>query len=1089
MQAAAGLYERILEDVSGLSVGTIHSFCQTILNRFATEAGLDPHAVLMENMDDLVEEALDQLEREVASDPVLAEASYGAGKDPGSVRGAVRAAHKQRLRLDRWIRSLQPTSVGDSPVANSPRVDFLEPMVGQLRSLLLLGEGSDSSDPAAALFPRFKSALAVMIQEGLSHIEEQQAGGVPAAQAKSLKKTFDNLRGNLLREQQRWGKAEAQDYGDLVKDLKLIFLTASDQPRKLSTVRKDGLGAEFNALVFEKAIPLLDLFRRFGYLELLATNEGLLRLTLRLMDICDDLKRRDQVIDFQDLEDLASRLMSDPGRALSLLYRLDDSINHILVDEFQDTNFNQWEILEAMVVEFLSGGADPDRKKTVFFVGDVKQSIYGFRGAEPELFPQVTDLLRRFDQEDHTLPTNFRSLQAVVDSVGCVFTRPPLSEALPKNEQDSIQQHFARTDNPGKVVVLDPFDRPSDPEADDGRSGHQLAADAVARLASDLINRGTTTSEGFGDTQEERTLTWDDILVLCRTRTEISIYEKAFRDFGIPIISSGRGMLAASREAQDILALLRWLTYPEDDLALATVLRSPIFRWSEADFQAALTLRGVNNKREDGRYFPPRRLWQSIRKLDDDTRFGEAVTQLRKWRGHLGRETCHDLLRRIYREAHLLQRYQAALGGQARHNLLRIFDLALGPDVMATPTVRHLVEVIDRAARLGGEEEAVTPPGEGHGRVRFMTIHGAKGLEAPVVFLVDADHKLGKENPQLRLVSGSNRTPLIFKATKKYRQGFPGVGLSESCLEQAARMARAKDSTEDANLLYVAMTRARDRLYVVGGQKSTQEDHESFSRFLMCATAGGDCKLVERQGPDWLGATPAAFGNMPGDEDLDPGGEVEVSLQETRYWEPPTMTPRIKTTTPSTVEGTEAYEAASDENLPQRFRDENPPGKIDRQQSIRRGNLIHLILQQAADLGSLPGGQGAEHAEAAAVFANPDLAWIFHPAGEGGRGLSEVPVIHRETAASTATSENRVTGIIDRLILSPGRADIIDYKTNRTAGDEQKIVELVEHYRPQLDAYRQVVGSLYPDRQIGTWLLFTEPVPGQSPAGRLVEVC
>ncbi len=199
------------------------------------------------------------------------------------------------------------------------------------------------------------------------------------------------------------------------------------------------------------------------------------------------------------------------------------------------------------------------------------------------------------------------------------------------------------------------------------------------------------------------------------------------------------------------------------------------------------------------------------------------------------------------------------------------------------------------------------------------------------------------------------------------------------------------------------------------------------------------------------------------------------------------MTPRVKTTTPSTVHGGQSYEIAPDEDLPQRDRDESTPGKMDRQQSIRRGNLIHLILQQAADTGRMPAGQLAEHVEAGAVFGNSDLAWVFHPDGKDGRGLSEVPVIHRETAASAGSSETRVTGIIDRLVLRPGRADIIDYKTNRTAGNEQKIAELVEHYRPQLDAYRQVVRSLYPDRQIGTWLLFTDPDIG-SGGGALMEV-
>ena len=137
-----------------------------------------------------------------------------------------------------------------------------------------------------------------------------------------------------------------------------------------------------------------------------------------------------------------------------------------------------------------------------------------------------------------------------------------------------------------------------------------------------------------------------------------------------------------------------------------------------------------------------------------------------------------------------------------------------------------------------------------------------------------------------------------------------------------------------------------------------------------------------------------------------------------------------------------------------------------------RGNKVHQLLQLAADRGSLPPGTGETHTEAAAVFENPDLAWIFRP--ENGRGLSEVPVIHRRTATSANQVEERITGSIDRLVLRPGRVDIIDYKSNRLGSDPAHRKTLVEHYRPQLDAYREVVQSLYPDREVATWLLFTD---------------
>jgi ATP-dependent helicase/nuclease subunit A len=1069
MTAAAGLYEKILEDVSALSVGTIHSFCQAILGRFAAEAGLDPHAALLENTDDLVAEALDQLEREIATDDTLAAASGEAGKDPVSVRAALRDLHNQRLRLDRWARRLQPEADPEEPLPPMRRHQLIEPMFGQVAGELFAGMDLPEGDPQTGLLEALERELTRVHGSGLDAARRGVDPDIPGKQAASLDKVVENLRqamGDLLTV---WRAVEPSGRGPLVPALKEIFLTKADKLRRFSGVK--GYGEEFNNLFHGEILSLLDLLRSFGYLELMRTNRNLLLLTLRLLDICDELKRRDQVIDFQDLEDFAGRLMGDHTRAMSLLFRLEDGIQHILLDEFQDTNFNQWDILEPFVTEFLGGGSDPERPHTVFVVGDVKQSIYGFRGAEPELFGLVQKVIRH-NGKDVALPTNFRSLKNVVQAVGCLFSAPPLVDALPEGASAGVKQEHFRNGSLGKVVILDPFsspenDRdggaddeagPSDGPALESPGGDQLAAAAAARLARSLV-------------EESSSLSWSDLLVLCRSRTEIAVYEKAFRDAGIPVAAAGRGTLAASREVQDVLALLRWLIYPEDDLALATVLRSPIFRLGEEEFQQALAGRGLNRVDDQGKLLPPLRLWQSIRRLKDDPRLGRAVKLLHSWRGRVGLESCHDLLRRIFREGGLPERYQAAGENQARDNLLRLYDLALAPDVASTPTVRRLVEVIDRAARLGAEEEAVTPPDQEKGRVRFMTIHGAKGLEAPVVFLVDADRKLGRRDLFVRLRAQDPSSPLLFKVDRKFREGFAGADLPASPVERAASRAAGRDLAENANLLYVAMTRARDQLYVLGGQKCTKPEHDSFLRQLTRAAEVADCQAVSRLG----------FNLMDGSEQPLPavsGGQSQIS--ESRSWTPPALTPLVRSVIPSTLEekGGQALPpnlSEPQECRPQASLDEGDAEGQDRQGAIDRGHLVHLLLQLAADTGEAPAGDRPEAREARAVFDDLQFAWVFKPALEQGRGLSEVPVIHRLTAAGSDGAEERVTGVIDRLVLRPGRVDIIDYKTNRTGGDPQAVARLVDHYRPQLATYRDVIGVLFPELPVAAWLLFTDP--------------
>ena len=1068
MKHAAGLYEMVLEDLSGLHVGTIHSFCQLILGRFAAEAGLDPHFAVIENQDELMDEALDRLEEEMARDETLAVVGRTVGPNPGSVRAAVKGIFYEQMRIERWLNRHDEES---GAPGDRTRLDKLPDLLKDLREFLFPDLDPDQEPDLEDFAPLLAEVLAEFAHGGLDNV----TAGMGSDTDRTTKNTA-KLRASCL---------EALDLppADQLATVRKIFLTNADKTRSFTLVRDEKIKARFNALVVENALPVLRLLHTAGYLKLYALNRDLLYLGLRVLDIYSALKRRDRVVDFQDLEAMACRLMGDQARALSLLYRLDDSIHHILLDEFQDTNFNQWDMLAPFVKEFLSGGAG-DRVRTLFFVGDMKQSIYGFRGAEPVIFTFARQLLQDREQPVLDLPTNFRSLGAVVEGVGCLFNASPLGDSFTREERESVRQEWARRKGPGVIRVLDPYlggDQEDDPV--DGRSGDQRAAAAAARLMLHLKESGEVTWEKLGDDLVERPLRWADFLVLTRSRTEISLYEKAFNTVGIPIVPSGRGMLAASREVQDILAVLRWLIWPEDDVALAAVLRSPIFRIGQKDFQVVLARRGLFRTNDEGKTIPPRGLWQTIGKDEDDPVTGKAVALLKNWRKHLGFESSHDLLRRIYREGLVLEKYQLALGDQARYNLMRLFDLALSPETVGTPTVRRLADLIARAASQGGQEEGTLPHGGAEGRVRLMTIHGAKGLEAPVVLLVDADRPTGKESPRVRTDAGANDTPLLFKVNRNYRKGFTlpdEVSWPLDALQTASGVALARDRTEEANLLYVAMTRARDRLYVLGGDKRRGDDHDSPLRRIQQSAAGGGCAGIQREDPDWLDRPPP-----PVEEAASAHSVSNARTEMYRTWQPPVLRERMRIITPSAAEG----------ELPSLSMQKRPPGGPSADETGRlesgsglspteRGNKVHQLLQLAAERGSMPPGAGESHAEAAAVFENQDRAWIFRP--ENGRVLSEVPIIHRRMAASTDQVEERITGSIDRLVLRPGRADIVDYKTNRLGDDLAHRKALVEHYQPQLAAYREVVQSLYPEREVRTWLLFTDP--GLPDTDRSVEV-
>lgn len=1077
--SAAGLYETILEDLSGLNVGTIHSFCQLILGRFAAEAGLDPHFTVLDDNTDLVDEALDLLEVKISADAGLSGAARLIAKDPAGVRRQLLDTHKQAMRLNRWMQSKAPDSTDGPMLPVLDRTALLPELLVDLRGFLFPEFSAEKDATVLDFLPLIEEAFERFLSGGIAEIHQAMGSDLQAGMIKATTKMTDKGLPLLAQLKTMIKELEVSDPDDpdnyfrsrranaLVKQIWSIFLTQKGTTFKFSGIKKEGLGEIFNTFVCEQALGMLTLLRMVNLLELYHVNAALLKLMLHLMDEVDVLKRRDRVIDFQDLEDMACRLLADEGRALSLLHRLDDSLNHILLDEFQDTNFNQWEMIEPFVAEFLAGNEN-DTAKSVFVVGDVKQSIYSFRAAEPKLFSEVEKRIGSLN-----LPTNFRSLPGVVNSVGCVFNQPPLKSYYSDAESKSAQQACFREDGEGTTVLFKPFTE----DESDPRNTDQLAADAAARLVRQLVDCKTSIRDGNGP--KKRDLQWGDILVLCRTRTEIGVYETAFREFNIPVMPAGRGMLAASREIQDILALLRWLVYPSDDIALATVLRSPIFRFSEEKFQRILAKRELHRKKEDGSYIPPFGLYSTLQKLKDDPEFGPTAEMLNKWRAHVGRENSHDFLRRIFRQGRILEKYQAAGDDQVRHNLTRLFDLALGADVAGTPTVRHLSEVVERAARRGTEEEAVMPEESGRGRVNFMTIHGSKGLQSPVVLLVDADRKKSSRRGVLRLPAINGAEPLLFKSNKDHTNGIQlkyanEIAWDEHPLEEVGRTTDSGEEVESANLLYVAMTRAEERLYILGADKARGSNHVSMLSQVRDAAEAGQCGTISMEDPSGLTRPPEAAGAGQDDEvflQVSSASPGETTREET-LWVPPVLGTRYKVETPSTVDSADVKAGgASSES---------------RRTAMERGNLVHLYLQLAADGGTLPAGEGAEYEEAAAVVANPEFEWVFHPELHGGRGLSEAAVIHR----LLEKSEVRTTGSIDRLIIRDGIIDIIDYKTNRTGGDEIRINELCEHYRPQLESYRKVMAAMYEKHTIRTWLLFTDPAltNDSGASGRLVEV-
>jgi ATP-dependent helicase/nuclease subunit A len=1034
LDRAALVYEEVLEDSTGLLIGTIHTFCTTLLRRFADEAGLDPAFKVIENTDELWDEALTRLEAEVSREPGGPADLAAVASDPAAARKALRGVEHERLELDRWCDRVAAEQ--GHPETPRYRAGLLNDLEADL-AVHLFADSPLSDLTSPSLEDLRRPALVVArayAESSLTAILETQ----PESDRDKLAGELDKRRDVML------AVIDALDGGEAVEPaLDALFtavLTKEGAPRQTrSGARKEEIKSVRVAVVADTAAPVQALRRLRLTIDLFRNNVRLLRYRLRALDHYTRLKERDRCLDYHDLERLAWRLVRDPELGEWILYRLDARLDHLLVDEFQDTNRNQWEMLRPFAEEFVAGAAEDGRPRSAFFVGDVKQSIYGFRGARPVIFGEVEDwLVRMTEKPTLTLPANFRSLPAVVETVGALFQAPPLSDLLPgPREVEAARQTAYRSDGRGEVLITEPV------SADDDAPQAEAAARAV-RTVRRIVAEATVV-----ENDARRAARYGDVLLLSRTRTHLAAYEDAFRDAGIPIVPAGRGALARSREVRDILQLLRWLVFPSDDAALACVLRSPLFRCDEPAFQALLTARLSGGGKRGG-------LWPALLDVDPASRLRTARDRLDSWQKKVGNESVHRLLRRIFREADAPDRFAAALGDQARYNLLRLHDLALSYGQTSFPTLRGFVSEIERAEVREDEEEAVLPDTD-MGRVRMMTIHGAKGLEAPFVLLADYADPMVREAERIVLPIPRNRAnpvdesgPLVTGLRKEHRSG-------EGPVADAARQALGEIRSEQANLLYVAMTRARDGLTLVGAASNRNREAPSFARWLEASPRGLDTP------PDWMLA------------DSEPGDAIETRTTDTsvaNLWEPCGWAPRIELAAPSASET-----APSDAPLAAR---QDAPA--DRDDALAHGTEVHRWLERATETGAMPAGDGDALREARAVFENPHHDWIFRPTD--GRAYCEAPVIARN-GRTTSGTERRILGTVDRLLLTDTRIVVIDYKTNRVAEDQLDAV--VAHYRPQMEMYRDALTAARPGRPVTLVLLFTA-LEGESGPGRAVTL-
>jgi ATP-dependent helicase/nuclease subunit A len=1022
---ARALFAEVLDLPGGMRIGTIHAFCQSLLRRFPLEAALSPHFGLVDDTDaDIaLTEARESL-LAASAEPVRAALAELAGLvTADAFGGLVKALLASRDRLAA-LAGLDPARIAAAQRA-------------------ALGVPEDEAAVVAA-------AVAWQAERDVRAAAGRVAAeGTPSA-AEKAQRLLAWLSLDLADRTEHWAewceeflRPDGQKRGPSVfankrltdRDPALLatFLAEQDRVAEVQDRRRAVRVARVSAALMALAAPVAA-----GY----ATR-----------------KEAASQLDFDDLIGRTSRLLVDPGAAW-VLYKLDGGLDHLLLDEVQDTAPAQWHIAGRLTEEFFAGEGARDTSRTVFAVGDRKQSIYAFQGADPDAFEHWRGIMRQrvrdagASWQDVALDVSFRSTAPVLQLVDHVFTAPDAAEGVAA--AGSLRHIADRALHAGRVELWPPTPAPEMPESEPWTVPERNlgAVGAETRLAAAIADWIAARIGRVRLDSRDRPLAAGDFLVLVRRRNRFgSALMRALKARDVPVAGLDRMMLTEQPAVADLLALCDVLLLPEDDLQLACVLTSPL---GGLDDEALMALAAE-------RHGP---LWDTLRRrADERPDWGAAHRFIAALLARADFASPHALLAEALGPLGGRARLFARLGPEAAEPVDELLHAALRYARLHPPSLQGFLHWLRQSAAEVKRET------EGAGAaVRIMTVHGAKGLQAPVVILPDTT-ALPPEDGRLLWVNAEGIEVPLWSPRREIRS---------AAIDRMRAASRARAEAEHNRLLYVALTRAEDHLVICGWETRR-------------ARPDGCWYDKVRRGFDRAGAAPAPFATVPDAW----AGEMFV-LAAPQHAPPDRATGNAGVPAaplPPWAGTAPAWRAAPpppEPDLPTPLAPSRPEhaelGGVPQAASplagrdaggtrFRRGQLIHGLLQhlpalpapdrrRAAERFLARPGQGLPPAEIGhtvgevlGILEDPALAPLFGP-----EGRAEVPL--------TGIVANQVVGgLVDRLAVLPGRVLVADYKTNRVP--PLQVEDVPRLYLRQMAAYRAVLRQIFPGRAVECLLVWT----------------
>lgn len=1035
------LFAEVLDVPGGMKIQTIHAFCESLLGRFPLEADVAPHFEVMDERTaaEIMHAARDEILTEAARAPdgplarALAEVTFHASEQ--SFSALMEEMSRERGRIQRLLR----------------RHGGPDGYRTAICGLLGVGETETDDDVLAAACDDKSFDL-----NGLRHAVDALRQGSQT----------DEERGEKIASWLDAGPTRRERFQDYF----LAYFVKNDDGkpnREQDRIRKSLITKkaaekfpEVADLLAAEANRLAAVQEKRNAVAVARASAALMSLAAAVLDAYEAHKAEHARLDYDDLILCARRLLERDGGVSWVLYKLDGGIDHVLIDEAQDTNPDQWAVVRAIADEFHAGASGRETVRTVFAVGDTKQSIFSFQRADPAEFARMSRYFAeraiavsaKWDRVG--LDVSFRSTPAVLTAVDAVFAQESARDGL-GNAPVRHQPH--RSSQAGQVELW-PLVAPSDEEEitawspPPDRVGRDPPATRLAVAITDTIRRWI--DEGERLPSRDRTIRPGDILILVQRRTGfVDDLVRALKNRDVPVAGIDRLVLSDHLAVMDLVALGQVLLLPEDDLTLATVLKGPFIGFDDdLLFDLAHDRKGS--------------LWGALNaRAPHDGRFEAARDVIADLLSRVDYVTPFRLYAELIGAGRGREAIVARLGPDANDPVDEFLSLALAYERAYPPSLQGFLHWF-----LHGQTEIKRDLEQADkNEVRIMTVHGAKGLQAPVVFLADT--------VRTPATAGASRPQLCWRAGEGEGSAMlwrPRAALREPVTAALAAAAKARSEQEYRRLLYVAMTRAEDRLYICGYRTKRKAADDCWYRLIergLAAVAQPlDFPLASAFGPetDWEGQALRLRNDQHGEPDKSAARErVASTIEPLPPW----------AVSPAPEEPDPPRPLA-----PSRPADDEPaalsPVGGDRERRFARGLLIHDLLQFLPPLpeerrheaarrylarpvhGLSPDEQAAIAAEAVAVMLTPAFADVFGPASR-----AEVPLVGVVNGAV-------VSGRVDRLVVGDREVTVVDYKSNRPAPAREE--DVPSAYLHQLAAYRAVLSKIYPESSINCALLWTE---------------